>query len=83
MKHYTNNSSPWMCTYDWRKAIESIPPEERYRICCQLIGKDNVDEILKGFAKPPLKRWLWKSKRKLKKTIRKIKRRYLDNEDIS
>lgn len=68
MKDNTNNSSPWMCTYDWRKAIESIPPEERYRICCQLIGKDKTDAILKDLAEHPLKRWLWK--------LKKIKRRY-------
>lgn len=68
MKHYTNNSSAWMCQYDWEKVIESIPLEERYRICCQLIGKDKTDAILKDLAKHPRKRWLWK--------LNKIKKKY-------
>lgn len=70
MKYDTNNSSPWMCQYDWKKAIESIPFEERYLFCCQLIGKDKTDEFLK-LAKHPIKRWLWKLKWKLKKIKRK------------
>ena len=68
MKRYTNNSSAWMCQYGWKKAIESMPPEERYRICCQLIGKDKTDAFLEDLAKHPLKRWLWK--------LKKIKRKY-------
>lgn len=60
MKYDTNNSSPWMCQYDWKKAIESIPFEEIYLFCCQFIGKDKTDEILKDLAKHPLK---WKLKR--------------------
>lgn len=72
MKRYTNNSSAWMCQYDWGKAIESIPLEERYLICCQLIGKDKTDAFLKDLAKHPLKRWLWK----LKWRFKKIKRKY-------
>lgn len=69
MKYDTNNSSPWMCQYDWKKAIESLSPQERYLMCCQLIGKDKTDAFLEDLAKHPFKRRLWKLKWKLKKGI--------------
>ncbi len=62
MKYYANNSSAWMCQYDLSKAIESLSLEERYLICCQLIGKDKTDAFLEDLAKHPLKRWLFKLK---------------------
>lgn len=67
MKYYTDTNVKWMCQYDWRKAIESIPLEERYRICCQIIGKDKTDVILKDMIKHP---WLWKLKRLKRKYFR-------------
>lgn len=69
MKCHKDTNVRWVCQYDWEKAIKLIPPKERYRICCQLIGKDKTDAFLKDLAKHPLKRWLWKLKR--------LKRKYL------
>lgn len=73
MKYYTNNTNnnvKWMCQYDWSKLIESVPLEERYRICCKIIGKDKTDAILKDLAEHPLKRWLFKLKHLKRKYFR-------------
>ena len=36
--------------------IKELTPIERYILCCNIIGKNKTDEILKDLAKHPLKR---------------------------